>query len=385
MKLLSGSMLVFAFVLLGASMTGVADEAEVSGEAESKSGMFDAEDGWFDVSNYLDTAYGFVPVLAPITEPAVGYGAAGALVFIDRNTPRKGQSHARPNIAVLGGLATQNDTKGVFAAHLGNWMDGRFRTLAGWADADINLEFFGLGGNLNPGGRPVNYSIHARGGIIGASYQLGESPFWVGLRYASVSTSIGLNRASIIPVRDLNLNLAAITPSLTYDTRDNFFTPTRGWYLDVSAPMFSKSLGSDRDFQKLALTAMHYRPVTTDLFFSARATARTSSGETPFFLRPFVQLRGVQALRYQGEQAAEVEAEMRWQLHPRFSLVGFGGAGIARGDGLRKGTENRVTSGGAGFRYLLARKYGLHMGLDLAVGPDEPILYVVFGSAWLRP
>jgi len=33
----------------------------------------------------------------------------------------------------------------------------------------------------------------------------------------------------------------------------------------------------------------------------------------------------------------------------------------------------------------MARSYGLHMGLDLAVGPDDPVVYVVFGSAWLRP
>ena len=84
-------------------------------------------------------------------------------------------------------------------------------------------------------------------------------------------------------------------------------------------------------------------------------------------------------------QAAEVEAELRWQLHPRFSLVGFGGAGIARSESERRDPEKTVTTGGVGFRYLLARKHGLHMGLDVAQGPDEPIFYVVFGNAWLRP
>jgi hypothetical protein len=31
------------------------------------------------------------------------------------------------------------------------------------------------------------------------------------------------------------------------------------------------------------------------------------------------------------------------------------------------------------------RKHGLHMGLDVATGPDEAIWHLVFGSAWLRP
>jgi glucose/arabinose dehydrogenase len=42
-------------------------------------------------------------------------------------------------------------------------------------------------------------------------------------------------------------------------------------------------------------------------------------------------------------------------------------------------------TGGGGFRYELARKYKLHMGLDVAFGPDGPALYVQFGSAWMRP
>jgi hypothetical protein len=25
------------------------------------------------------------------------------------------------------------------------------------------------------------------------------------------------------------------------------------------------------------------------------------------------------------------------------------------------------------------------MGLDVGFGPDQPILYVVFGNAWMRP
>jgi hypothetical protein len=90
-------------------------------------------------------------------------------------------------------------------------------------------------------------------------------------------------------------------------------------------------------------------------------------------------------MRYQGEETAEIEAELRWQFHPRFSLVGFGGIGVAHGDVPDSGNKHQVSAGGGGFRYLLARKHGLHMRIDLALGPDDPIWYVVLGSAWLRP
>lgn len=363
--------------------------AEDTGAEPAPSRLIDPDDGWLDASGFLDTAYGFVPVVAPITEPAVGYGAVGALVFIDRDPDGERQRYVRPNIAAIGGLATENGTRGVFGGHLGTWMDGRLRTLVAVADADVNLEYFGLGGDRNPGDVPFGYAIEARGGVAGGNYRIGDTPLWVGMRYARVNTRVTFDVGDpvlpgVVP-GDRDLRLAALTPSLTLDMRDNFFTPTHGWYLDLSAPLFREALGGDRDFETLALTAMHYRPLSDTLFFSVRGGARTSSDRTPFFLRPYVWLRGVQVLSVQGEQAAEFEAELRWQLHSRFGLVGFGGAGLARSDTAVGDQDEIVTAGGAGFRYLLARKYGLHMGIDLAFGPDDPVLYVIFGSAWLRP
>jgi hypothetical protein len=110
-----------------------------------------------------------------------------------------------------------------------------------------------------------------------------------------------------------------------------------------------------------------------------------SFGDMPFYLRPYVTLRGAPVLRYQGEHAAKVEAELRWQFWKRFSLVGFAGTGVAWNDLEGFEATQSVTTGGGGFRYELARRYKLHMGIDVAFGPDGPAFYVQFGSAWFRP
>ena len=90
-------------------------------------------------------------------------------------------------------------------------------------------------------------------------------------------------------------------------------------------------------------------------------------------------------MRYQGDETAQNEAELRWQFWKRFSLVGFAGGGVAWNDFERLGNTQTVVTGGAGFRYELARKYGIHMGLDVAFGPDNTAIYVQVGSAWARP
>jgi outer membrane protein assembly factor BamA len=232
----------------------------------------------------------------------------------------------------------------------------------------------------------LDYSVKGQGGVLGGSYKLGASNVWLGLRLLSVDTSVTFEQP-LLPsfASDDGLQLGALTPTLTIDNRDNFFTPLRGWYLDLSIPLYRDDVGSDRDFETANLTGLWYRPLGNDLFFGLRGSAKESSGTTPFFLRPYVALRGVQALEFQGESAVEVETELRWRLGTRYSVVGFVGAGESRTSTGFGDRDESVTAGGAGFRYLIARRYGLHLGIDIAGGAGDTVLYVVFGNAWLRP
>ncbi len=54
---------------------------------------------------------------------------------------------------------------------------------------------------------------------------------------------------------------------------------------------------------------------------------------------------------------------------PRWYVLGFGGAGKAYGE-LHSLSDAPTAYGfGTGFRYLIARKLGLTMGIDIARGP----------------
>jgi outer membrane protein assembly factor BamA len=178
---------------------------------------------------------------------------------------------------------------------------------------------------------------------------------------------------------------AGLTPSLTYDSRDNIFTPVRGTYLEASTGIFSRYLGGDDEFQNVRLIAMQYIPLHPRLSLGLRVEGAASFGDEPFYLRPFIYLRGAPVMRYQGEEIAQAEAELRWQFWGRFSLVGFVGCGAAWNSLERFDETQTVVTGGTGFRYELARKYGIHMGVDVAFGPEETAVYIQVGSAWARP
>jgi hemolysin activation/secretion protein len=121
------------------------------------------------------------------------------------------------------------------------------------------------------------------------------------------------------------------------------------------------------------------------VYFGLRGDASAALGDAPFYLNPFISLRGVPVMRYQGEEIAQAEAELRWQFWKRFSLVGFVGGGATWNDFENLDDTHGVVSGGGGFRYELARQYGLHAGVDIAFSPDTTAFYIQVGSAWMRP
>ena len=349
------------------------------------------EDGWLDASSFLEGRAGFLPVPIIITDPAVGYGGGAALAFLSKPLPSTNSANdglGRPNITAVGGFGTDNGTWGVFGADMRYWLDEHLQTLVGLMYASVNLDYYGIGDDPALANNPLRYNLEPKGGTARAKYRFGDSRWWAGLNYAFVSTTVAFAAppgTPGLPSFQRDSNVGGFTPSLTFDTRDNFFTPTRGTYLEASGGFFSPAFGGDTDFQRVNLLAMQFIPLGSRLFLGLRAEGAASFGDAPFYLKPFINLRGAAALRYQGDEIAQIETELRWQFWKRFSVVGFVGGGAAWNRLERFDNNQTILTGGAGFRYELARAYGLHVGLDVARGPDDTAVYLTIGSAWGRP
>jgi len=380
-------------ILLGLLLTGTAAFAQVSQasapDADKPSRFRSAEDGWFDVSGFLDEAYGFLPIVMPITEPAVGFGAVAALAFLDKPNPEAGAGFGRPNITMVGGLGTDNGSRGLIAGDIRYWLDDRVQTLIGGIKSTINLDYYGSGEAGFRNKHPRTYALDVEAALLQAKMRIGQSQNWVGLGYVLANTGVNFDSRldNSFELRDpeRSLRLGGILASLSHDSRDNVFTPREGNYLELSAAIFRPGTGSDLDFTRLTLVGMHYLPLASRWTLGLRENLAFNYGDAPFYLQPFVMMRGVPAMRYQGEKVAQIEAEVRWQFWERFSLVGFAGAGWAA-EAIRELTRTEgITAGGVGIRYEIARKYGIHMGLDAAWSRDEPAVYFQVGSAWMRP
>ena len=349
---------------------------------------FDPVDGQFDVSSFLERAHGFLPIPVIVTEPAVGYGGGIVAMFVRPRRQAGSEGYARPDISVLGAIATENGTRMAVAGDVSRWLDGRLKTLAGAAAGDIKLDVYGLGTQASDLNEAVRYTLTIRGAGAAADWQLApKSPWSVGVRFVYADVEPKLREDPIFPDLEDRIRTTVAGPgaSLTYDSRDNLFTPTRGVYSETSLFVSNRAFGASRDFERFGQVVMGYWPVASRITLAARADYQRSSDGAPFFMRPFIMMRGIPAMRYPGNQVAQGEIEARWQFHGRWSVVAFAGGGLARIDEGRVQREKTAGAGGFGMRYELARKFGLHAGIDIARGPEDTAFYLQVGSAWFRP
>ena len=165
-----------------------------------------------------------------------------------------GESRAgfdRPDITMVGALATENGSWGVVAGDVRHWLGDRLQTQAGLTYLSINLDFHGIGKDRALSDHPLRYNLAPKGIVMRAKYRLGESALWAGLGYAFAATRVTFDAPAGTPgLPDFrrDSNVGGVTPSLTYDTRDNIFTPLRGTFAEAVVGVFGPALGADDDF-----------------------------------------------------------------------------------------------------------------------------------------
>lgn len=348
----------------------------------------DKEDGKLDLSDWLVERKGVLPIPMVITEPAVGVGGGVALMFL-RNSMAESAQKAResglavsPDIWVVGGAATENGTKAAFVGGMKSFGDGRFKYRGGVGKADVNLAYYGTAG----GATGIDYSLDGWMSSQQVLARLGKSDNWIGARwiYMNLSNKLDIsgNPGAQLQPHEVTRKASGLGVTLEHDSRDNIFTPSKGWTGAIDAMFYDPDIGSATRFQSYRGHVFGYWPVRKDLVLAGRVDGRAARGQVPFYMQPFIDMRGIPAARYQDRNTAVVEAEVRWNFTPRWAAVGFMGAGRAWGRSTSFDDAGSAVSKGVGVRYLLARKLGLWVGLDYARGPESSTYYIQVGSAW---
>ena len=345
----------------------------------------DPDDGAFDTSDFLLNHKGVLPVPTLITEPAIGYGGALMLLYFDQSLADAGQqaretgaAMAPPNITGVGGLVTENGSRGAGLFHFHTWGGDRYRYLGALAQGRMNLDYYGM---LNQG---RSYEIKGTFLVQQLLARIGDSRWYVGPRYTYMRSDTRFTGqvASELSKAELDKRIGKLGLVIDYDNRDNMFYPTRGTYAELEAQFARGWVGSDQNYDSYRLKAYTWLPLAPKWNLGLRGDGQKTSGTVPFYAQPYIDLRGVARGRYQDQNVLTAEAELRYNLTPRWSLLGFSGVGKAYGHWKSFSEASNVVSVGAGFRYLIARKLGLAVGIDVAHSSQQNAFYIQVGSAW---
>jgi outer membrane protein assembly factor BamA len=371
--------------LLAATVFLVAMSGPLAGNS-GQDRFTDPEDGKIDISDYLANPGRFLPVPIIITEPAVGFGLGLAAVFLQ---PRHGEGEAgwkRPNISAAGGLATENGTTGGGVFDMRYWRNGTLKSKAGLFSTSVNLDFYGFNSQSDEM-KAIRYNLDVKGTHLALekTTPIENLSVEMGYTYADITASLARDGSSVSSLPDgVALRISGLSASLIYDSRDNLFSPQNGVFSKTTVFASGEVLGADVDFQKLSQMLILYHTINEHWMAGIKVDRQKVFGDYPFFAKPFISLRGVPAMMYQGESMLCAEIEVQHRLTERFRVLGFVGAGQTW-DSIGPFDRNQsVTSGGVGFRYRLARKFGMDVGVDVATSGEDSAIYLQFGSAWLR-
>jgi len=351
--------------------------------------FIDSTDRAFDMSRYLASVVGFMPTPIIITEPAVGYGGGLSLMYFHRSKEEKETgkfSKYPPSISILAGMYTENGTWGALLAHQGNYAKNHIRYMGAIGWINLNADFYYSGTFL----KDIAIRFNLNGFLLYQQllYRPWKPRLFLGLNYSFFMSKAKFNTERDIPQLDelkTDIRNGGMNLVIQWDTRDNIFTPNQGAYITLEGGYYGEALGGQKDYLNLELRAYYFSPVFTKKLISGfRLQGQYRWDDVPFYNLPFIQMRGIPALRYQGNMAYTAETEWRWNFWRRWSVIGFVGSGWVANEFNELMIDQAKIAYGTGFRYFIAKEYGMQMGLDFAWGPENFAWYITVGTAWMR-
>ncbi len=387
--------IVFVLVLFMSSICTI-DAQENTVEKTQKLSFRDSLDNCFDLSDFVLNKKGFVPMPLIITEPALGgFGAALAPIFIQQNKPKELNGKKipmPPNVTAVFGGYTLNDSWAIGGGRTGAIPQWNIRYSVGAGYANVNMDYYLTLDKLN---KDVQFGMNIKTIPIFASItkQLRDPRFSIGLRYLFMYNELKVRHVAANPLQqkidsiiggDLSGSIGRLGIKVLYDKRDNVFTPNKGVNTYITADWSNPVFGSDYNYGQFEGAFYYYFPLRHNLVTGTRFDMQQVVGDIPFYIKPFIDMRGVPTARYQGKTTMLAELEERWDIVPRWSLVFFGGAGKGFDKFSEFSDAEWAWSYGLGFRYLIARKLNLRMGVDFAMGPEGFAYYLIFGTSWIR-
>ncbi len=332
----------------------------------------------------------FIPVPYFVTDQNIGFGLVLALAYMHPNK-KETRKNTPPSITAVFGGGTNKKTWTIGGGHTHSFNNDKLRYAGAILYFNVNLDFYQLG-PVDLSDNPIEVNLNGWGIANHIFFRLGESNIFIGPQYgySSIESSLNLNIPNK-PILDSITKAIVKTTTFSalglrshYDNRDNTISPTKGLYSGFGLNYNANWLGATEQFGEFNLFFKSYLPINNWLYSIYHIDYQIVGGDAPFYLKPYVQLRGVPALYYQGKMAAKVETQWRAMFYKNWAVVGFAGAGKAFDSFSDFPDSQSIFNYGTGLRYVMKKAFNTRVGIDVAwANPNSQFgWYIVIGTSF---
>jgi len=174
----------------------------------------------------------------------------------------------------------------------------------------------------------------------------------------------------------LNSGLGAL---FRYDSRDNIFYPSDGYFIELSATYYWKGFGGDYNFEEYLLNVRKYWRVAEKSIFAAEFYYNSVYGGAPFYSYPKLggakRMRGYYEGRFRDRRYLAAQSEIRYRLFKRIFGIAFVGAGDVVPSEREFSLRTFKLSYGFGVRYRLSEKEKMNIRCDVGFGKNDFGIY----------
>jgi outer membrane protein assembly factor BamA len=328
-----------------------------------------------------------IPLPVIFYQPETGLGFGLTAINYYRVTP--GDTISPPSSLSLVGIYTTKNQL-IF----GVWGDmyvheDRWRISSAVSYSKFPTKYWGIG-NDTPDSAEEDYTPRTLTLRLWPQKRIGKG-WYAGFAASLIDREItevsegGLIESGLAPGSDDEQALG-LGGSLIRDTRDNTVFPRRGSYHKLLVDLFADVGFADNGFGLYTLDLRKYFPVARTHVLAVQALGIATSGEPPFDQYPQLGgeslLRGYFQGRYRDRSLLAFQGEYRLPVVWRIGAAGFVGIGQVASEIRDFGLDRFWVAGGAGLRFLLARKEGLNIRADFAFGEESSGFYLSVGEAF---
>lgn len=324
------------------------------------------------------------PLVFYTPETRFGFGGAGVFIFNFKN-----DSAGAPRSSInLGFTYTQNKQVLFYLPYV-LFLKNRFWQAYGEVSySRYNYNFYGVGNN-QPETFVERYGVEFPRLRLTGLRKISRHVY-AGLRYAYDKFSLyDLDTAGQLIKKTISGSSGGVVSGFgavgLYDSRDNVFYPSRGWWGELVLYRDDKRTGSSFNYTRVALDVCKYFSYKRNIL-ALNLYSMYADTDLPFFQMGVLggqkKMRGFYEGRYRDNNLLMLQAEYRRHIVWLLDATVFGSVGQVAHRYDAFNSNNWRYTYGAGLRLMLDKTQKINLRIDVAVGNKKLLPYFTIGEAF---